>query len=116
MTGPIMMAAAASAHHAQAERAIMDAFRLADATRADRARALEQMGVTPTRTFDQMLGAGLIREGEPRRFYLDEAAVVARRTAAASSGRKARTWILIVAIMLNVILGVAILLLARGSD
>ena len=116
MTGPLMMAAAASARRAQAERAIMDAFRLADATHTDRARPLEQIGVTPTDTFDQLRGAGLIREDEPRRFYLDEAAVVARRAAASGSSRKTRVRILIVVLALNALLGLLIILLARSSD
>ena len=116
MTGPLMMAAAAGARRAQAERAIMDAFRLADATHEDRARPLEQLGVTPTDTFDALRDAGLVRESDPRRFYLDETAVVARRTAASGRGRRTRVWVLAVAIALNALLGVLILLLARGSD
>jgi hypothetical protein len=108
-----MMAAAASAGRAQAERAIMDAFRLADATHADRARPLDQIGMTPTDTLDQLLGAGLVREAGPRRYYLDETAVVARRTAAATRGRKTRFWILAVVITAHVLLGLLALLLLR---
>jgi hypothetical protein len=111
MSGPLMIAAAASAHRAQAERAIMDAFRLADATHADRARPLEQVGVTPTDVLDQLRGAGLIREAEPRRFYLDEAAVVARRMAASRPSRKTRIWLLAVVIALHVLLGLLIFFL-----
>jgi hypothetical protein len=106
-----MMAAAASARRAQAERAIMDAFRLADATHADRARPLDQIGMTPTDTLDQLLGTGLIREAGARRFYLDETAVVARRTAASSRSRRTRFWILAVVITVHVLLGLLILLL-----
>ena len=105
----MMMAAAASARLAAAERQLVDAFRLADATHADRARSLDQLGIVPTDTLDRLRAAGIVRESEPRRFYLDEATIIARRDAP----RSQRTHLVAVLIALTVLLGLLVVLLVQ---
>ena len=115
MNSAVMIAATAAARRrAAAERQIMDAFRLGDATRVERARSLAQLGVEPTEVLDRLREVGLVREDGDRRLYLDEASVIARREQQVR--RPIRVWMIGVALALNLLLGLLVLLLARGAD
>ena len=86
---PVNAGAGVAIAHAQAvaaERRLMDAFRLADATAPDRARSPEEMNVVPDAAFGRLLAAGVLRERPRGTFYLDEAAVIARRDATPKRG------------------------------
>jgi hypothetical protein len=71
--------AMAAAQAQAAERRLIDAFRVAGATAPDRARAPEELRVVPDAAFGHLVEAGLLRERARGAFYLDEAAVIARR-------------------------------------
>lgn len=85
MTNPALLAAAVAANAAQAARLQhLDAFRLADATAPQRARPLGEVGVTADAALAHLRATGVVREGAPGTFYLDEAALIAQRPAGLS--------------------------------
>lgn len=97
-----MMAAIAAAH-AQRVQEITDAFRIAGATAPDRARSLAALGVQHTAEAEELAQAGVLVSGRASgTWYLDEAAIVARRDA----GTKTPRWLLVVIIILAAV-GVA---------
>ena len=97
MAGGGSLVAVLVAAQAQRTRAVMDAFRLADATAPDRARTLDALGIAHTAEVEQLAQQGVLVAG-PRRgsWYLSEAAVVARRRAA----RPHRTVLLVIVVLL----------------
>lgn len=82
MTVPAIIAAQAAARR-NADTALLDAFRLADATAPDRAQTPARLGIEPGEAFVRLVDAGLLRDAGRGRYWLDEAAVVASRQAAA---------------------------------
>lgn len=59
---------------------IVDAFRLGDATAPDRARRLEDLGITPdNQTRDLMVEAVLVPGKREGTYYLNEAGMIYRR-------------------------------------
>lgn len=80
---PVLITAqAAQQRQPQAERALLDAFRLADATAPDRAQSRTRLGIDRTPTFTRLEGAGVVQSDGRDRYYLNEAAVVAQRSSA----------------------------------
>jgi len=93
------------AAQAQAERHAFEAFRTADATAPEKARALTDLDLPESMALRALTNRGIVREAEPGEFWLDE------RKAAERS--RARTPLLIVVIVLLVLLGVAIAVLMK---
>lgn len=74
---PIIIAAAARTN---ALNAVLEQFRVAGATAADRAQTLEVLGVTDRRVTDRLLATGALkRDATSGRVYLDERAVAEHR-------------------------------------
>lgn len=97
---PVMIAAQA-AQQKEAERALLDAFRLADATAAERAQSLARLGIEQTAAFAKLEAAGVLRSAERGRYWLDERAVIAGR-AAKPTGAPPRGLILVIGLLLLV--------------
>jgi len=108
MTNGAFIAMAASQIAAE-ERCVLDAFRLADATAPDRARTPHELHIAPDAAFGRLVSAGVLRERARGAFYLDESAVIARRS------RKPSRVLLIVLVMVLVLvlLGLVALLAWR---
>ena len=106
MNVPVMIAVHAAQQQA-AERALLDTFRLADATAPDRAQSLSRLGITHGDAFERLERAGVLRNEGRDRYYLDEAAVIARR----SSGSKTSPARLITVVALVVVMLVALAVL-----
>src|SRR5687768_10280140 len=94
---------------ARQERDLCDVFRLADATAPARARTLAQLGLERREAFARLEAAGVLR-AERRGWYLDEAALIARRPA--DSSRIVR--IVVIVALVNLLAGLALVLAARG--
>jgi hypothetical protein len=107
----VFMTANAAASAAAAEQRALDAFRLADATAADRALLLERIGLARDSTVERLLAAGVLRDAGRGRLYLDEAAVIARRRATTASPRKVILLTVLVAVL---VWGVLVALLMRS--
>jgi hypothetical protein len=123
----VMAAAAAQKARQDAE----DAFRLAGATSSDRARPLSDLGLADNPAVHGTLrSAGIVRgvgargqvlsseeaEAHATAWYLDEAAILAERTAAATRGNgAAKVAITIIAIMLLLVV-VGLMLIRPGSS
>jgi hypothetical protein len=101
-----MMAAAAMA---AAERKVLDAFRTADATAPGRARRLDDIGLPRDGAFERLTAAGVLREAGPGEFYLDEAALIARRDVKPTRA----LWAIGLALTALLLIAVAALLLTR---
>jgi hypothetical protein len=71
--GTFVVAAAAGAARA-AEIDLLERFRVADATAADRAQPLSALGVAPSWTLTRYLQAAVVRQTVGDRYYLDERA------------------------------------------
>ena len=105
--------AAQAAQQRKEERTLLDVFRLAGATAPERAQSLDRLGLTWSDALGRLEEAGVVRAAGRGRYYLDEAAVVARREA--RSTPKAAPMLLLV---LAVLLALGIILLAvvgRGT-
>lgn len=107
---PIMVAAAA-AQRQRDELRVLDAFRIAGVTARERAKPLSSIGLVPTDPAVQALReAGLLRDLGRDGVYLDEEAVIARRT---QPPLRNRTVTLVVVVSL--LLGLGILLAILGG-
>jgi hypothetical protein len=109
MGGGAVVAAAAAAHRRRLN-AILDAFRLADATAPERARTLDALGVSSSRELDALTQAGVLLAA-PRAgaWYLNEKAYVAYR-----DERPRRTLRIIGVVILVLLLGLGLLLVYPG--
>ncbi len=104
MGGAGAIVAAIAAAHAQRVQEITDAFRVAGATAPDRAQSLAALGVQHTAESEELARAGVLVPGRASgTWYLDEAAVVARRQA----GTRTPRWVLVVMLVLVVVGAVA---------
>ena len=84
MAGGAVVAAAAAAHAKRLE-AIVDAFRLAGATAAARARPLEELGIEPSTEVEELITRRVLVPVEGSgAWYLSESAYIARRDARSS--------------------------------
>lgn len=81
---PVMIAVHA-AQQQEAERSALDAFRLAGATAPERAQPLERLNLVHGDAITRLEERGLLRTAGRHRYYLDEAAVIARRTGTSTS-------------------------------
>ena len=127
MSGAIM-----AIHAAQAQKrrtAVLDAFRLRDATAQDRARSLAELGLAADDSaLTELLEKGVVRaldsRGRPavlgdamariESFYLDEAAFVADREASGFSRSDRIAVVVIVAIALAFVGSALFVKLSRG--
>jgi len=76
--GAALIAVAGNA--ARVAEDLLERFRLADATALDRARSLPQLGLSPDAPgLARFAAAGVIRQTNTDRFFLDEAAYAAYR-------------------------------------
>ena len=66
------------AAQAQAERRAFEAFRIAGATAPERAQSLAALDLIDSVALRTLTRRGLVREGEPGLFWLDERAVAER--------------------------------------
>ena len=81
MAGGAVVAAAAAAQRRQREH-VLDTFRVASATTADRAQSLADLQLAPSSAIDELTRAGVLRAGRSRAtWYLDEAAYITFRDA-----------------------------------
>ena len=80
MSTPALLAVIA-ASASRAEQRHLDAFRQADATAPARAQPLATLGLRRDTAFERLQTVGILREAGGGRFYLDEAALIARRRA-----------------------------------
>jgi hypothetical protein len=114
MAGGAVVAAAAAAHAKRIQN-VVDAFRLADATSPDRARALAELSLAPDAGLAELTKAAVLLPGRRAgTWYLSEAAYIARREA---RDRAATRSAVIVALIGTLILlsGVLIaVMVARG--
>jgi hypothetical protein len=92
-------------------QAIVDAFRLADATAADRARTLETIGLVPSGDLRELLVEGVLlpgaREGT---YYLSEVGYISRR----DDRRGLKAVLIVVMILLVIAAAVIPRLVSRG--
>jgi hypothetical protein len=111
MTIPSIIAAQAAHQRQEAERTLLDAFRLADATAEARAQSLGRLGIERTEAFARLETTGVLRAAGRDRYYLDEAAVVAQR---ATRHAKPPAGLILVAGLL-VLAGLVMLGVLRGG-
>ena len=98
---PVILAAVVAA----AERRFLDAFRLAGATAPERAVRLEALGLSRDDAFDRLVAAGLLRDAGASGYYLDEAAVIARRDRKPPRG----VWIALGVMLVLLLIGFVVL-------
>jgi hypothetical protein len=111
--GGAVVAAAAAAHQRRLQM-IVDGFRLADATAADRARSLAELAVDPDqREVKELIRDGVLRTGlTADHWYLSEERYIARRSARSRQARLAMFAVLFIALAIAIV-G---MLLARGQS
>lgn len=113
MGGAGAVVAAIAAAHAQRIQEITDTFRVAGVTAPDRARSLAALGIPHAAEAEELARAGVLVPGPGSgSWYLDEAAVVARRQAGARTPR----WVLVVLLVLAVLGAVAAGVLLAGRN
>lgn len=110
----IMAANTAAAAAAAAQQRQLDAFRLAGATAPERAQRPEAMGLPRDDTFVRLAHEGVLRDAGDGRVWLDEAALIARRSAGTRMSRRAK-FVVIGVLLALLLLAVGALLMARGS-
>ena len=89
---------------------VIDAFRVAGATAPDRARSLDELGVTNLDEANSLLESGALSSGRERgTYYLNEAAVIAIR-----ESRKPVRAIAIVAAIVVLLIGLGFSFYAMG--
>lgn len=125
-----MIAIRAAAAAAKARTEVLDTFRLKDATAPDRARALHDLGLPlDSRALRELFESGVLRGVDSRgrplieggmagagdRFYLDEAAFVARRDGA-GGGMRRRQLIAVAAALGVLLLGFVFAFLTGRSN
>lgn len=86
------MIAIMASRAAAARESILARFRIADATRPERAQSLDALEITTTSTLEEFVRTGAVREARPGTFYLDEATVAAL---AKARPKKARIVVLV---------------------
>ena len=90
-------------------RDIESAFRLGDATAPDRARTIDELGITDLPEAADLAEMGVLKPGaRAGTFYLDERALLAR-----NSGRRKRLIFVLIAVMLVLAVGVMLATQAR---
>lgn len=72
--------AAQAARRREEDAALLDVFRLADATAAERAQPLSRLQLVHSEAFARLETAGVLRSVGRDRYYLDESAVIAQRS------------------------------------
>jgi hypothetical protein len=115
MAGGAVVAAAAAAHAKRIQN-VVDAFRLADATSPDRARALTELSIVPDAALAELTGNAVLLPGRRAgTWYLSEAAYIARREARARAANRSAVIVAVVAAV--VVLGGAVIvaMVSRGS-
>ena len=107
----VAIMAAQRAAIAAAERDMVTAFRVGDATRPERARTLEELGVKHGGLVTALVERGWVREAGPGLFWLDERKV-AEPSRAGSSGLKVA--LVVTAIATVVLVALALYLSLRA--
>ena len=110
MSSPALLAVII-AQSGEAERRVLERFRLADATHPARARPLATLAIKDEGALAALVSAGVVREGAPGAYYLDESALAARHRSA-GHGMKGVLVALLVAGVLALAVLVALRLLA----
>ena len=106
MGGGAVIAMAAAARRRKMT-AVLDAFRLAGATSADRAQPLDLLGLSDSRETEEFADSGVLVPGSrDGTWYLNEAAYIAQRDA--TSPRAVRVALIAVAVVL-ILLGALLL-------
>jgi hypothetical protein len=107
MGGGAVIAAAAAARRRR-QREILDGFRIGGATAPERARRVDELGLSDSRELAELVESGVLIQG-PRRdsWYLDESAYVAHR----DSGGARSIRVMAVIAVLMVLLGVLLLMM-----
>jgi hypothetical protein len=113
MNAGAMIAIMAASAAAAAQQRQLDGFRLAGATSPERARPLEAMGLPRDDTFARLVKEGVLHELGDGRAWLDEAALIARRSAVPRRGARI---VLVAMVALTAILAFGALMLARERD
>lgn len=106
----VAIMAAQGAAIAAAERDMVTAFRVSDATRPERARTLEELGVKRSELVTALVERGWVSEAGPGLFWLDERKV-AERSRAGTPGLK--VVLVITAIATGVLVALALYLSLR---
>jgi len=108
MSAALHVILASQAAAEAARKSLFERFRVSDATHMTRARTLNELRIERTSALDELVRKGVIREGEPGTFYLDEPTVAALgRSEPAKAKRAARTVIIISLLLLIPILYLA---------
>ena len=106
MGGGAVIALAAAARR-QRMNAILDAFRLAGATAAERAQTLDLLELPTSRELDELSNGGILRPGSRAgTWFLDEAAYIAKRDAQPT---RALRVVSVAIVVLLVLLGVLLI-------
>src|SRR5687768_4982525 len=113
MNGGAYVAIAASAR-ARLMQQVVDAYRLADATSLDRARALEDVGVVPRRSEveDLVQHSVLVPGRRDGTYYVDERGYIAHRE---SRRKRARIAVLVAILCVAAIIGAGMIGVLRGG-
>ncbi len=90
---------------------MIEQFRARGATSTTAARTLDAIGILDDRTFQHLRNRGIVREGAPGTFYLDEVALEAR----AQARRRLRPFLLALAVVLALVAVVLVTLQSRGA-
>jgi hypothetical protein len=108
MGGGAVIAAAAAARRRR-RREILDGFRIGGATAPERARRVDELGLSDSRELAELVESGVLLQG-PRRdsWYLDEAAYVADRDARAMRPVRAMVVIAVLMVLLGLLLLVVV--------
>jgi hypothetical protein len=107
-TAAVIVAAAA----AREQERVLECFRLADATAADRAQTLDRLGLVGNQTVERLLKSGVVLPGPvPHTLYLSEAAYAAYR----HGGKRRAVWVALAGGLLFLMVGLGLFVFAsRG--
>jgi hypothetical protein len=105
----VILASQAAAETAR--NSLFECFRVSDATHASRARTLNELGIERTSALEELVRTGMVREGRPGAFYLDEPTVAS--VGRLQPVRQKRTERAVIVISLLLLLPIVYLVLAR---
>ena len=94
-----------------ARRSLFERFRVSDATHLTRARTLNELGIERTSALDELVRTGMIREGDPGTFYLDEPTVA--QLGRTDRPKNARIQRMVIIMSLLLLLPILYLVMAR---
>ena len=94
----VILAAQAAAE--EARKSLFERFRVSDATHLTRARTLNELGIERTSALDELVRKGVVREGTPGTFYLDEPTVAALGRSEPAKKKRTERAVIIISVLL----------------